>query len=721
MRDTTNVLLGCDLRQAEVAVLVRILQDEDPQLLVKLVKGAIVREIEDAVDPEGLFLVATPNVFVVMSFFIIAARPLYTAIQPVLDDLVNNQESLANGFPAEFASAFLASIVKAAPSAPSTVTEICAFLYEQLSKKFPDIIRAKAAESFIIFRGFANILLKPHIYGLVPADFLKRKAKQALVDISKALTYLAEGRKSDELESNDPALLEFVSSQNINTMRAYLTRLVNMKSESGIPTVKTSQTTINEFCVFLEKILVRVDAGGLNRNERVHSLIIELHDAVESSGKLDVDIHREEAASPLTPAESTLTRRISKLFLEPKSNEEILELGKGKLIDEVAFKIAYKDTTCFCMLKKGKVNFKKLQSIVRKAFFVDDLTIRYMDADGDYIPITSNSELQQCVEKSGGLTVKLVLTSEISVISKGNTDNDETQKLLGDIERRLRKQYPKEEFLRESFVISDPSRPDNPLIYVNDGFEKLTLYPSEEIVGKNCRFLQGKLSNLSDINRLSKGIKEGKDVSVELVNYRKDGKPFWNRFRVFPLRDDNNKITHFVAVQQDITHIKQRARNPREWTPADVSEWLRFMRISNECADTFEQQAVDGKQLVALAPEDFARLKVEEKETERIKELIKHLVSTSTPASKISVKAYFEGEALIVRVKPTISLKAFQKKIEKKLKIRNLPTVVQYVNAEKEKIAFVHTKELTQQLLQARLRGESFKVYVDFFDLYLMK
>jgi hypothetical protein len=63
-------------------------------------------------------------------------------------------------------------------------------------------------------------------------------------------------------------------------------------------------------------------------------------------------------------------------------------------------------------------------------------------------------------------------------------------------ERRLRAQYPnEEEFLRESFVISDPLQPDNPLIYVNDGFEKLTLYPAEEIIGKNCRFLQVQKKN----------------------------------------------------------------------------------------------------------------------------------------------------------------------------------------------------------------------------------
>lgn len=251
----------------------------------------------------------------------------------------------------------------------------------------------------------------------------------------------------------------------------------------------------------------------------------------------------------------------------------------------------------------------------------------------------------------------------------------------------------------------------------------MTLYPSEDIIGKNCRFLQGKYSDQNEISRLSKAIKDGIDVNIELINYRKDGKPFWNRFHVFPLRDSNNTITNYVAVQQDITHIRQRAKDPRDWTSTDVTDWLKFMRVSEDSVTKFENSRVDGRQLLTLSGDKFDVLGVTEKEREIITNYTNYLKNTNVPAlhSKVSVKAYFEGEARILRVNPTITLKALTKKIDKSLQIRNLPTVLLYENTEKEKLAFVNTKELTQQLLQARLRGESFKVWVDFFDLYYIQ
>eukprot|EP00026_Physarum_polycephalum_P001899 Phypoly_transcript_01902.p1 GENE.Phypoly_transcript_01902~~Phypoly_transcript_01902.p1 ORF type:complete len:765 (-),score=133.57 Phypoly_transcript_01902:226-2520(-) len=763
MRDTTNILLECDLRQAEVALLVRIVQ-EDPLLLSKLVKEAIAREVADAVDPDGLFWVATPNVFVLMSFFTIVARPMYiAALQPVLDDLINkqaNKQFLENGFPTAIAKSFLTNIAKSASSAPSILTEICAFLYETLSKKFPSITKAQAVQPLVIFRGFENILMKPQIYGLVPGEKIKPLTKQALVDISKSLTYLATGRITESVGAIDAKLLDFINAENVSIMRSFLVQLVDNRQVSSpstsphtspVPSRKgdggtrrrgkkeednqiffqtaaspTSLTrapseTLDSFREFLEKILVRVDAAGMNRNHRVHSLVRELHVAVEKSGKMDVDIHRADSSKDLH-AESTLSRMISMSFLQPKTSTEVLEVAKGKLIDDIAFKITYKDTICFSTIPKSKVSYRKLRALVQKTFYTDELTIRYMDADGDYVPITDSESLMDCIEKSNGLTVKLALSNEITIIPKGDPDQSATQQALADIEKRLRAQYPNEEFFRESFVISDPLQPDNPLIYVNDGFEKLTFYPSEEILGKNCRFLQGKDSDQNEINKLSKAIKDGVDVKIELINYRKDGKPFWNRFHVFPLRDAKNVVTNFVAVQQDITHIRQRARNPREWTPTDVADWLKFMHLSDDCAAKFEERQIDGKQLLALSPEKMTELGLNEKQSEKITSHITEIIGTAVPAAsaKIPVKVYFESEAHITKVKPTIALRAFVKKIEKLLQVRHLPTVILYENQEKEKLAFVHTKELTQQLLQARLKGESFKVWVDFFDLFYM-
>jgi PAS domain S-box-containing protein len=105
-------------------------------------------------------------------------------------------------------------------------------------------------------------------------------------------------------------------------------------------------------------------------------------------------------------------------------------------------------------------------------------------------------------------------------------------------------------------VISDPDQPDNPLIYLNDAFEELTGYPPAETVGRNCRFLQGEQSDPDAIAAMREAIDNEEEVSVELVNYRKDGETFWNKIDIAPVRDDG-EVTHYVGFQTDVTKRKE--------------------------------------------------------------------------------------------------------------------------------------------------------------------
>ena len=139
----------------------------------------------------------------------------------------------------------------------------------------------------------------------------------------------------------------------------------------------------------------------------------------------------------------------------------------------------------------------------------------------------------------------------------------------------------------EGITISDASQPDNPVIFANKGFERLTGYRAHEIVGRNCRFLQGPQTDPYTVSEIRQAIQEGTECTVELLNYRKDGTPFWNRLSITPLRDRSGRITHFAGIQSDITELRQT----RERLEAANRELVRFeRRITQELDQAREAQ-----------------------------------------------------------------------------------------------------------------------------------
>jgi PAS domain S-box-containing protein len=91
--------------------------------------------------------------------------------------------------------------------------------------------------------------------------------------------------------------------------------------------------------------------------------------------------------------------------------------------------------------------------------------------------------------------------------------------------------------------------PDNPIVYASQGFLNLTGYSLDQILGRNCRFLQGPETDPKSVERIRKAIDQGNDMSVCLLNYRVDGTTFWNQFFIAALRDQNGNVTNFVGVQ----------------------------------------------------------------------------------------------------------------------------------------------------------------------------
>lgn len=180
----------------------------------------------------------------------------------------------------------------------------------------------------------------------------------------------------------------------------------------------------------------------------------------------------------------------------------------------------------------------------------------------------------------------------------------------------------RDSFIREAvervgtgIVITDPSIADNPIIYVNKGFERLTGYEAIDILGKNCRFLQGADRNQGAVTALRNAIKEEKHIVVQLRNYRKDGQLFWNELELSPIRIGEGNKLFFVGIQKDITERKESEQLISEYleqianlsTPIiSINEKTSILPLIGDLSmDRFDQLVKDIAIYVGNSKEDY--------------------------------------------------------------------------------------------------------------------
>ena len=113
------------------------------------------------------------------------------------------------------------------------------------------------------------------------------------------------------------------------------------------------------------------------------------------------------------------------------------------------------------------------------------------------------------------------------------------------------------EAAQNGILIADAQQPDLPLVYANPAFSTITGYALDEALGRNCRFLHGSDRDQPGLAALRAALADGREVSVVVRNYRRDGSLFWNELLVAPVLDDAGQLTHFVGVQQDITEARR--------------------------------------------------------------------------------------------------------------------------------------------------------------------
>ena len=153
--------------------------------------------------------------------------------------------------------------------------------------------------------------------------------------------------------------------------------------------------------------------------------------------------------------------------------------------------------------------------------------------------------------------------------------------------------------IAEGITVSDPRQPDNPLVYVNPAFCRLTGYREDEVLGRNCRFLQGPDTAGPELERLREAIRNRQPCVVELVNYRKDGTRFWNNLSINPVFNRDGEITYYTGIQLDVTRRRELEEKQRQFVGNLAHELKTPIAALMGLEDTIERQPSMPRELLA--------------------------------------------------------------------------------------------------------------------------
>ncbi len=182
------------------------------------------------------------------------------------------------------------------------------------------------------------------------------------------------------------------------------------------------------------------------------------------------------------------------------------------------------------------------------------------------------------------------------------------------IEETLRLQERAIAASSNGIVITDARQPDQPVIFVNPAFEQITGYAASEVLGRNCRFLQGDDSDQPGIQDLRIALDSGQSCRVNLRNYRRDGSLFWNQLSVSPIYDDHGTLTHYIGIQTDVSERMQtEARLKASLTEKEILLKEIHHRVKNNLLVVsslleWQRDSVDDPQFVSMIAESQSRV-----------------------------------------------------------------------------------------------------------------
>ena len=234
------------------------------------------------------------------------------------------------------------------------------------------------------------------------------------------------------------------------------------------------------------------------------------------------------------------------------------------------------------------------------------------------------------------------------------SDHNSSRRDAQDAGDRLLASHPSEDPFAAAFkatrmpmLITDPQQPDNPIIFCNEAFAKLTGYSRDELIGRNCRLLQGPETDRNAVAQLRDAIADERDISIDILNYRKDGSSFWNALFVSPVRDANGDVIYFFASQLDFTTIKSKEKDLAEARNSAEREVARRTRDLSEAlkAKTLLVHEVDHRvknNLLTIA--SIVKLQARMSETDLVKRTLFSVLNRVEALSTVQRKLFTSAD-----------------------------------------------------------------------------
>lgn len=179
------------------------------------------------------------------------------------------------------------------------------------------------------------------------------------------------------------------------------------------------------------------------------------------------------------------------------------------------------------------------------------------------------------------------------------------------VEQLLEDDFRFESFARAQvpMVVTNPNLDDNPIVYVNAAFTRVTGYSRAAAIGRNCRFLQGEDTSKADVDRLRLAVESQDNVATDILNYRANGEPFMNRLIVSPILDEAGNVHYFVGIQNELNAGDVNARNERanqqmieiqDRVKSDLSMIIGMIRRQNQASSAPEEYAALARRIETM-------------------------------------------------------------------------------------------------------------------------